>query len=390
MNDKERFVQKIIDKFEKIESRHLEDYLLRLTHERHFLEELFNVLEEGILVLDEYKQIVLINLAARNMLGIASDEITGKPILKQVADERFSIFLEKTWEFSDKSISTELILQMPRKTILSVTIINYTSGEDDMVMDKILVFNDITNKRTQIEALLNDEKMNTFNLLSAGVAHEIGNPLNSLDIHLQLLQNLIESLDTQQKEEMIELTTVARSEISRLDNIIKRFLKSIRPFRLKISEQDISKTVGNLVDSLKPEIQEAGIRLEYDMPSGQPLFLYDDELIFQALHNVVKNAVQATPSGGIISITIENMKDNYCKITVKDTGKGIPNELLNKIFDPYFTTREEGTGLGLMIVRRIIDAHGGNISVMSEEGKGTLVELKIPIRKRGKKLLPQS
>ena len=162
------------------------------------------------------------------------------------------------------------------------------------------------------------KKMNTFNLLSAGVAHEIGNPLNSLDIHLQLLQTVIESLNTEQKDEMLELTGVARSEIGRLDNIIKRFLKSIRPFRLKIGEYAINSTIKNVIDAITPEINKAGIKLELSVADDIPQFLYDEELIHQALSNIIKNAIQATPSDGDISIEVIQTKDNYCKIIVSD------------------------------------------------------------------------
>lgn len=388
MNDKERFIQKIISKFEKIESRHLENFLMRLSRERQFLEELLNVLDEGVVVLDDEKQIILANTSSKKMLAINDDDLTGKPILKYVPDERFAIFLDKIWELTDRSITTELHLHIPRRTILTVTIINYPSDQTALFNPKVLVFNDITDKRTQLEALLNNEKMNTFNLLSAGVAHEIGNPLNSLGIHLQLLHTVIESLDVPQKEDMLELTSIARSEIIRLDNIIKRFLKSIRPFQLKIGEQDITVTVRQTIESIKHEVIDAGIALETDIPESLPAFLYDVELIQQAITNIIKNAVYATQSGGIIRVEVVTTKDTQCKIIVRDTGRGIPGDLLKRIFDPYFTTREEGTGLGLMIVRRILDAHDGDVSVMSEEGKGTVVELKIPMRRRGKKLLP--
>ena len=196
-------------------------------------------------------------------------------------------------------------------------------------------------------------------------------------------------MESDKKNSLQELVNVATEEINRLDAIIKRFLKTIRPFRLNIKENSIKETLEQVLTVLKPEIESVGLTLEKNLNVKIDRFLYDDDLIKQAVNNIIKNAIQACAQGSKIEVSVSRQKNNICKIVVTDTGKGIDKNILNKIFDPYFTTREEGSGLGLMIVKRIMDAHGGDVSVMSEKKKGTSVVLTIPMRKIGKKLITQ-
>jgi len=385
-HNRDAFIQKIIEKFEKIDPKHIELFFTRLSREKNFLEDIFNILDEGIVVLDDNKDILFINHTAKNIFQINQADIIGKNILKYVLDQRFIIFIDEIWKLADKTINTEITLNTPKLRSYNVTIVNYFLDEENLSC-KIFVFNDITDKKEQIEQLLHHEKISAFNLLSAGVAHEIGNPLNSLNIHLQLLQQELSSLESSKKESLLGLVNVATEEINRLDYIIKRFLKTIRPFRLNIKENNIQNTVKQVVKVMKPEIESEGLVLDELFDERIEQFLYDEDLIKQAISNIIKNAVQACEYRNTIKITVSKQKKNICKIIVSDTGKGIEKNIMNKIFDPYFTTREEGSGLGLMMVKRIMDAHGGDVSVMSQKGEGTSVVLTVPIRKIGKKLI---
>lgn len=387
MNTKERFVKKFIEHFEKIDPEYIELFLTGLMRERNFLKDLVNLLDEGILVLNAHREIILINAAAMKILDIIDEDPTGKSIEPYIYDEYMRIFFDKIWDLHDKTVNTELHLTAPRRMYLGVTIMNYTRAEEQEFIGKVFVFSDITERVSLMEKLLQNEKVNTFNLLAAGVAHEIGNPLNSLDIHLQLLEKEIESCLPENKENLLELLMVSRSEISRLDSIITRFLKTIRPFQLQLREYSIIETVRTLLDMMKAEIYQAGLSLELSMPEKDCPFLFDLELMKQAIANIIKNAIQATPSGGEIGIQVSLIKKT-CKISITDTGKGIAKQDLKKIFDPYYTTRPEGTGLGLMLVNRIISAHSGEISVISEENEGTNILISLPMKKRGERLLP--
>ncbi len=387
MNERDKFVHKFIEKFDKIDPYYIEQFLTSLTHERNFLDDLVNLLDEGILVLNDKKEIVLINSAALNILGINNDNPVGKPVRKYINNDRLKLFFDKVWDLTDKSVNTELTLKYPRPMVLSVTIINYNLPEADNPYSKVFVFSDITDRMKKIAQLLKNEKTNTFNLLSAGVAHEIGNPLNSLDIHMQLLEKEIETVEIDRKTDILEYVRIARDEISRLDSIIKRFLKSIRPFRLNLRERCIGETVKRAISVLSAQINASGIETRLVIDKKIPRFLFDPDLIEQALRNIILNAVQAMPDGGKIVISA-GIEKKQCVISIADSGRGIPRKYLKNIFDPYFTTRDDGTGLGLMIVNRIISAHDGQVSVVSEENNGTTFIISLPIKQRGKKLLP--
>jgi signal transduction histidine kinase len=388
MSEKDRFVKKFIEKFEKIDPNYIELFITRLTRERNFFKDLVNLLDEGILVLNEHREIMVINDAALKILNIIDEDPTGKIIDRYIYDNQLQIFFNKIWDLPDKSINTEIQLDAPQKTYLGVTIMNYDDEDEESVRSKVFVFTDITERIVSMEKLLKNEKMQTFNLLSAGVAHEIGNPLNSLDIHMQLLEKELAQLDHPSVPELQELVRISREEISRLDSIISRFLNTVRPFQLKLKENDISEAVKAQCAAISAELHQQNITLLNDFSGQIPLFLFDRELIEQALRNIMKNAVQAMPDGGTLNVQVSVLKD-LCKITINDTGKGIPKKDLKRIFDPYYTTRPEGTGLGLMIVNKIVSAHGGEISIMSEENEGTSVIITLPVKYRGNKFLPQ-
>jgi len=236
MSEKDRFVKKFIEKFEKIDPNYIELFITRLTRERNFFKDLVNLLDEGILVLNEHREIMVINDAALKILNIIDEDPTGKIIDRYIYDNQLQIFFNKIWDLPDKSINTEIQLDAPQKTYLGVTIMNYDDEDEESVRSKVFVFTDITERIVSMEKLLKNEKMQTFNLLSAGVAHEIGNPLNSLDIHMQLLEKELAQLDHPSVPELQELVRISREEISRLDSIISRFLNTVRPFQLKLKE----------------------------------------------------------------------------------------------------------------------------------------------------------
>ncbi|MCB1195739.1 ATP-binding protein [bacterium] len=379
------FIHKLIDRYDRVEKQDIERYLLHLHDEKNFLTELVNILREGIIVLDNNKNIILVNEHAKKLFSISHANPIGKQFDKCVRSKRLNMFVDKIWDWEERSIQTELTLQTPTKTHLSITVVNYVLHPDSRY--KVFVFADITGRKVRFEKLVQNEKTTTYNLLSAGIAHEIGNPLNSLAINLQVLQKELEKSNNNPQAELIELVVSAREDINRIDVIIKRFLKTIRPYKLSLHENDIKSTLEALLNAIKTTLKQFKISVNTIFQNEVPFFLFDAGLITQALRNIIQNAIQAMPTGGEINIHVCT-KDNNCKISITDTGQGIPKELLKKIFEPYFTTRPEGTGLGLMIVNRIISAHNGEISIASNPCQGTTVEIKLPIINPAHKYLP--
>src|SRR3989338_586641 len=199
-------------------------------------------------------------------------------------------------------------------------------------------------------------------------------------IHVNLLEKSIEKLPLTQKRKVNESLKVLKDETARLDRIIRNFLKATRRKPLRFELNQINELLAKTVDFLKPELKAAKIRVIEELDRQIQPFLLDPERIHQVFVNIIKNAVHAMPKGGTLRIQTE-VKDKLCLIRFQDTGVGIPAETMSKIFDAYYTTREEGTGLGLMIVHQIIREHGGRIEVASKPNAGTAFTVILPIRK---------
>jgi signal transduction histidine kinase len=214
-------------------------------------------------------------------------------------------------------------------------------------------------------------------LLAAGVAHEIGNPLNSLNIHLQLIERQARKLDGTKKAELQESVGVARAEVNRLDSIITQFLRAIRPTRPQLRPENVNSIVEEAVRFFTPEIKDRDIVVEQELRSDLPLIDIDRDQMKQAFYNVIKNSFEAMKSRGILRIRTDK-NDSHVMIKFTDTGGGISAENLSHVFEPYFTTKSSGTGLGLLIVRRIVREHGGELSIESSEGKGLTVTIRLP------------
>jgi signal transduction histidine kinase len=214
-------------------------------------------------------------------------------------------------------------------------------------------------------------------MLAAGVAHEIGNPLNSLNIHLQLIERKLGRLPSATREAIEESLTVARTEIQRLDSIIHQFLRAIRPTTPAFEPYQLNDLVEESVTFLRPEIEDRDILVEMDLDPGLPIVEVDRDQIKQAFYNVIKNAFQAMKTGGILYIR-SWQDETYVSVSFSDTGGGISPQDMSKVFKPYFTTKSAGSGLGLLIVRRIVREHGGEIEIESNEGKGVRVSIHLP------------
>jgi len=218
------------------------------------------------------------------------------------------------------------------------------------------------------------------------VAHEIGNPLNSLNIHLQLIEREARKRDGAKAAELQESVEVARAEITRLDSIITQFLRAIRPTHPQLKPESINSIVEEAVRFLAPEIKDRDIVVEQELRSDLPLLELDRDQMKQAFYNVIKNSFEAMKSRGILRIRTD-MDDSHVTVRFTDSGGGMSAENLSRVFEPYFTTKTSGTGLGLLIVRRIVREHGGELSIESSAGKGLAVTIRLPNADRRVRML---
>lgn len=212
--------------------------------------------------------------------------------------------------------------------------------------------------------------------LAAGVAHEVRNPLNSLQINVAILeQELLELLPERDAHVFMVLRKIA-GEIKRLDDFVSEFLRFTRPPRLNVERLPVRPLVTDLAAFITPECSKKGVALDVDLAGPETAWV-DGFQLKQAILNLVLNALQATPPGGHVLVRTSGDKTRLV-VAVSDDGEGMSSEAREKAFTPFFTTREEGTGLGLALVRRILDQHGGSVELASTPGEGTTVTLVFP------------
>ncbi|MFH0879632.1 MAG: ATP-binding protein [Lentisphaerota bacterium] len=370
------FLDKLIERMDRIDPGNLQAQFLRLAGEKGFLETIFQAIQEGIIVLDGASRIVYANQAAGKFLGVSMESATGQPLqryLRGIEWERLLKLDEAAWS---KLASHEIEVTYPEHRFLNMYVVPLSTVKP-RERGAVVILRDITRDREQEAHTIESERLNALMLLAAGVAHEIGNPLNSLNIHLQLMERSMGQLPESHRQQMTELLGVARNEVSRLDQILSQFLRAIRPTQPKFEHESVLDVVKDTLDFLKHEIKDRDILVETESPDHAPTAYMDRNQIRQAFFNVIRNAIQAMPNGGLLKITLSSA-DRFTVISFKDTGPGIAADDMGSIFNAFHTTKTEGSGLGLMIVQRIVRDHGGQIEVHSEPNKGTTFAIMLP------------
>jgi two-component system, sporulation sensor kinase E len=374
------FVEKLIGRLGKIGPEEVQNYFLRLAQEKGFLETVFNSIQEGVIVTDSKGRITYLNDAACQLFGLEADDSIGKRLDERVRGLDWNALSR------EGAVSRDLEIFYPSNRFInfySVPLVIERKFDEDKIdisgeqVGHAIILRDITETRRSEQQTIESERLNALTLLAAGVAHEIGNPLNSLNIHLQLIEREARKHDGAKRAKLQESVEVARAEVNRLDSIITQFLRAIRPTRPRLRPENVNSIVEEAVRFFTPEIKDRDIVVEQELRSDLPLLDLDRDQMKQAFYNVIKNSFEAMKSRGILRIRTDK-DDSHVMIKFNDTGGGISAENLSHVFEPYFTTKSSGTGLGLLIVRRIVREHGGELSIESSEGKGLAVTIRLP------------
>jgi PAS domain S-box-containing protein len=376
------FLEKLVERVGRVGPEEVQNYLIRLGQEKGFLETVFNAIQEGIIVTDSKGRITYLNNAACEIFGLGSDDAIGKRLDERVRGLDWAALTK-----SGSAISRDLEIFYPANRFINFYIVPLMierrepgNGADTGFSEHVghaMILRDITESRRSAQQTLESERLNALTLLAAGVAHEIGNPLNSLHIHLQLMERQTQELGASAPDDLRESIHIAQSEVSRLDSIVTQFLRAIRPSRPQLHPENMNAIVDEAVRFFAPEIKDREIVVEQELRSDLPSLQVDRDQMKQAIYNVIKNSFEAMKRRGVLHIRTD-MDDTHVLITFTDTGGGMSPDNLSRVFEPYFTTKTAGTGLGLLIVRRIVREHGGELSIESKEGKGLTVTIRLP------------
>lgn len=395
------FNTRIADKISKLSDSQIQTLFEALSSDNMMLNSIIESLTSGVIVVDKDWIPVLSNKAVERFIPLSMHtndaQAEGIKIFKITKDKDIASFFKNCCELNKTNISEEFTVSTSGGTVRFITITVSPLVTNEQLNGNIIVVRDITEKRNQEILLHRMESLASLTNLAASVAHEIKNPLGAISIHIQLLQKAIakarENEDTLPDKKFVEnYIDVVNEEIDNLNKIVVDFLFAVRPVSANLELLHPNAIIEKLIDFLKPEYEKENVHLNVSLCPEDTRLLLDEKLFREVIVNLSQNAIHAVNEKNdstqekLIEIKSIIRDDKYV-LSVSDNGCGISEEKLNKIFEPYYTTKATGTGLGLTTVYKIIKEFSGDISVKSTEGEGTSFIISIPVPQLNKKLL---
>jgi signal transduction histidine kinase len=368
-----KFFKKVADRIDKLDAADRRHHFEALAREIGFLESIFNTLSEGILVIDAGGMLLYSNNMAERLVACPFSRGRGKPIRDQLPGWDWDRLLNPSAEGDGwtRKASCEIEIAYPERRILELGSLPNGSAV-------VVIIRDVTGEHARAANERENERTDAIQDLAAGLAHEIGNPLNALSINLQLMaREFRNEPNSERRERLLADVATAQNEIRRIIDINRGFLEAMRPVRPNLTPGSLSDPLRDTLATLRPQVEDRRIHVTLDLPPALPLVALDRAQMEQVFFNLAKNALEAMKDGGELSIALDS-NDDFVTVSFRDTGGGMAPSAVAALFEPYRTTKKKGTGLGLMLSRRIVRAHGGEIDVESKEGAGTKFTVIVP------------
>lgn len=372
-------IEKIASRLDKLSPEDVRRLFLRLASEKGLLQEVFDALRDGIILFDADGSARFANKAACS--------IYNRP-LRELLKEPFERLVGGACTWAELRASKAAIVRDVHVNYPAPRHYNFLLTPIAEDTEYLLLVRDDTETEAKHEENAEAEQFNLLTFMAGAVAHEIGNPLNSLGLSLQLIRRKLDKLDPAAQKSIGSLLEDALQETHRLDTMLHQFLQSMRPSHLNRSKMQVNDVIRRVLALLTPEIAERGVSLQSELIDGMPEISADADQLFRAFYNLIRNALQSIPGaqGGISIQTLFN--DSDVGIIIGDNGTGISHEVMGNMYQPFRTTKKKGHGLGLLIVRHIVKEHGGTLSITSKEGLGTTITITLPRADRMVRLLP--
>lgn len=355
-------------------SRRLADGRLGREGESGWLSTMLGGLSDAVVVVNPQGSVLSLNRPAEKLLARRRDELEGKSLEELVPrDHPVNRVVKRALSRGESIGPTNVRIEdSDRRTVyaLSAQVLRDENG-----ISGVMVSARDMDKLSRLGSHLSySQKLAALGKLTSGVAHEIKNPLNAMVIHVALLR---EKLARSGPPEAKASLDTLEQEIRRLDRVIQGFLKFTRPEDLQLTSVTLPELLEEVVRLVSAEAEASGIAIAADVSTALPPVYGDRELLQQVFVNLMRNAIEAMPGGGRLDLSARPVEDNI-EIAFSDTGVGVDPDLLDKIFDLYFTTKSKGSGIGLSVVYRIVQLHGGEITVESRKGEGARFLVRLP------------
>ena len=393
------YVKRVSQKAGKLSIEQLRSLLDDMVSENENLYSILESLSAGLLIVDNNFILQQTNTLVESRLpfNIRTDDVkaTSVPIWEILEDQDIARFFKNCKEKEITNCSDDFTTMTSGGTVRFLTITMTPLMHDGKLSGRIFLVMDITDTKNQEVLLHRMENMANLTNLAAGMAHEIKNPLGAISIHIQLIQKALkkarENQDILPEKKFVEdHIDVVNEEIEHLNKLVMDFLLAVRPVKATLELKNPETIIQNTVEFITPEFNKSDIQIEFTQSSLNKKILIDEKLVRDVMMNLAQNSLAAIKSfrksDGIFKIRCY-IKDNRYIIETSDNGCGMDSETLSKIFEPYYTTKANGTGLGMTMVYKIIKEFSGEILVDSEKDMGTKFTLVFPLPQKDKKLL---